>query len=81
VTLRPVHRLNLHDLFRLTVLGPGTSGQTDPSGHLPNTTADRGSSFMAIISAADLVLTTTNPVILREYHEILLDQSAQLKRL
>jgi uncharacterized repeat protein (TIGR01451 family) len=25
VTLRPVQRLNLHDLFRLTVLGPGTS--------------------------------------------------------
>jgi virginiamycin B lyase len=81
VTLRPVHRLNLHDLFRLTVLGPGTSGQTDPSGHLPNTTADGGNSFMAIISAADLVLTSKNPVILRQYHEILLDQSAQLKRL
>jgi virginiamycin B lyase len=84
VTLRLVHRLNLHDLFRLTVVGPGTSGQTDASGHSPNsskTTAERGSSFTAIISAADLVLTTTNPVILREYREILLDQSAQLKRL
>jgi hypothetical protein len=83
VTLRPVHRLNLHDLFRLTVLGPGTSGQTDPPGQLPNsskTTADRGSRFVAIISAADLVLTTRNPAILRAYHKILLDQSAQLKR-
>jgi hypothetical protein len=48
---------------------------------LLNTTVDYGSSFIAIISPADLVLTTTNPVILREYHEILLDQSALLKRL
>jgi hypothetical protein len=48
---------------------------------LLNTTADRGSRFMAIISPADLVLTTTNPVILQEYHEILVDQTTQLKRL
>jgi hypothetical protein len=48
---------------------------------LLNTTADRGSSFRANISAADLVLRTTNPAILREYDEILLDQSARLKRL
>jgi hypothetical protein len=34
-----------------------------------------------VISAADLVLTTKNPAILREYHEILLDQRAELKRL
>jgi uncharacterized repeat protein (TIGR01451 family) len=84
VTLRPIHRLNLHNLFRLTVLGPGTSEQTDPPGQLPNsskTTADSASSFVTIISAADLVLTTTNPAILREYHKILLDQSAELKRL
>jgi uncharacterized repeat protein (TIGR01451 family) len=84
VTLRPVRRLNLHDLFRLTVLDPGTSGQTDPPGDLPNsskTTADRDSRFVAIISAAELVLTTRNPAILRAYRKILLDQSAQLKRL
>jgi uncharacterized repeat protein (TIGR01451 family) len=84
VTLRPVHRLNLHNLFRLTVVGPGTSGLTGPSDHLPdgpNATGDPGSSFVTIISAADLVLRTKNPAILRAYHKILLEQSAELKRL
>jgi hypothetical protein len=84
VILKPIHRLNLHNLFRLTVSRPGTSGQTDPPGQLPNsskTTADSGSGFVIIISAADLVLTTTNSTILKEYRKILLDQSAELKRL
>jgi virginiamycin B lyase len=84
VTLRPVHRLNLHRLFRLTVEGPGTSGLTGFSGHLPdsaNTAGDPPSNSVTIISAADLVLTTKNPAILRKYHKILLEQSAELKRL
>jgi uncharacterized repeat protein (TIGR01451 family) len=84
VTLRPFHRLNLHDLFRLTVVGAGTSGLTGPFEHVPdgpNTTAATGASFVTIISAADLVLTTTNYTILREYRKILVDQSAELKRL
>jgi uncharacterized repeat protein (TIGR01451 family) len=84
VTLRPVHRLNLHDLFRLTVLDSGTSGRSDPSGRVPNSSnapADAASSFVTIISAADVVMTTKNPAILRSYHEIVLDQSAELKRL
>jgi hypothetical protein len=84
VILKPIHRLNLHNLFRLTVSRPGTSRLADPPGQLPNsskTTADSGSGFVMIISAADLVLTTTNPTILKEYRKILLDQSAELKRL
>jgi uncharacterized repeat protein (TIGR01451 family) len=84
VTLRPMHRLNLHNLFRLTVRGPGTSGLTSPAAHSPGgptATGDPGSSFVTIMSAADLVLTTKNPAILRKYHNILLEQSAELKRL
>jgi hypothetical protein len=83
VILRPVHRLNLHNLFRLTVEGPGTSGMTgasDPSPDSP-TEGDPPSSFETVISAADLVLTTKNPAILRKYRNILLEQSAELKRL
>jgi virginiamycin B lyase len=83
VTLRPVHRLNLHHLFRLNLAGPGTSGLTSPSDDLtdgPKTTGDPASSFVTIISAADLVLRTKNPAILRKYHDILLEQSAELKR-
>jgi uncharacterized repeat protein (TIGR01451 family) len=34
VTLSPVHRLNLHRLFRLTVVGTGPSGVADASGYL-----------------------------------------------
>jgi uncharacterized repeat protein (TIGR01451 family) len=84
VTLRPVHRLNLHDLFRLAVLGSGTSGRSDPPGRVTNSSnaaADRVSSFVIIISAADLVMMTKNPAIVRSYHEIVRDQSAELKRL
>jgi uncharacterized repeat protein (TIGR01451 family) len=84
VTLRPLHRLNLHNLFRLTVGAPGTSELAGPSDHLrdgPNTTGDPPSSLATIISAADLVLKTKNPAILRKYHKILHEQSAELKRL
>jgi hypothetical protein len=84
VILKPIHRLNLHNLFRLTVSRPGTSGQADPPGQLLNsskTTADSGSDFVIILSAADLVLTTTNPTILKEYRKILLNQSAELRRI
>jgi virginiamycin B lyase len=84
VTLRPVHRLNLHNLFRLKVVGPGTSGLTSASDDLangPKTAGDPASSFVTIISAADLELRTKNPAILRKYDEILLEQSAELRRL
>jgi uncharacterized repeat protein (TIGR01451 family) len=84
VTLRPVHRLNLHNLFRLTVVGPGTSELTGSSDRLPDSPDTAGhptSSFVTIISAADLVLTTKNAAVLRKYHKILLEQSAELKRL
>jgi hypothetical protein len=37
---------------------------------------DPGSNFVTIVSAADLVLTTTDPAIIRVYKQILLDQSA-----
>jgi len=72
VTLSPVHRLNLHNLFRLTVVETGSSGMTDISGNLLGDpqTGDRGSNFVTMVSAVDLVLTTTDPSILREYQKI-----------
>jgi hypothetical protein len=83
VTLRPLHRLNLHHLFRMTVSGWGMSGYADPPGQLPSSShaTANGDSFVTIISAADLVLSTTNRTILRECDRILRDQSAELKRL
>jgi uncharacterized repeat protein (TIGR01451 family) len=80
VTLSPVHRLNLHDLFRLTVIGTGPSGLTDTSGNLLDGQNDGnpGSNFVTIVTAADLVLTTTNPALLREYHKIVSSQGSIL---
>jgi hypothetical protein len=77
VTLRPVHRLNLHNRFRLTVVGSGPRGITDTSGDLlgGQGNGDPGSNFVTILTAADLVLTTTDPAIIREYKQILLEQS------
>jgi hypothetical protein len=79
MTLSPVHRLNLHNLFRLTVIGTGQSGVIDLSGNLLDGQGDGdpGSNFVTIISAADLVLTTTNRALLRAYRKIVLDQSAR----
>jgi uncharacterized repeat protein (TIGR01451 family) len=81
VTLRPAHRLNLHRLFRLTVVGTGQSGVSDASGNLLDGqgNGDPGSNFVTIVSAADLVLTTTNPTLLRTYKKILLAQREQSK--
>jgi virginiamycin B lyase len=80
VTLSPVRRLNLHDLFRLTVNGTGPGGLTDTSGNLLDgrNNGDSGSNFVTIVTAADLVLTTTSPAILREYREIVSRQSSIL---
>jgi uncharacterized repeat protein (TIGR01451 family) len=82
VTLRPSHRLNLHDLFRLTVVGTGPSGVTDASGNPldgQNTPGDQGNNFVTIVSAADLVLTTTDPAIIRAYRKIVSRQASHLE--
>jgi uncharacterized repeat protein (TIGR01451 family) len=79
VTLRPAHRLNLHRLFRLTVVGTGAGGVTDVSGNRldgQDAPGSSGSNFLTIVSAADLVLTTTSPANLRAYKKILRDQAA-----
>jgi uncharacterized repeat protein (TIGR01451 family) len=77
VTLRPVHRLNLHNLFRLTVDGTGPNGVADAFGNALDGqgNGDPGSNFVTIVSAEDLVLTTTDPSILRAYKKILFEQS------
>jgi virginiamycin B lyase len=73
VTLSPVHRLNLHNRFRLTVVGTGRSGLTDLSGNPLDgqTNGDPGNNFVTIVTAKDLVLTTTDPAIIRAYDKIL----------
>jgi uncharacterized repeat protein (TIGR01451 family) len=84
VTLRPAHRLNLHHLFRLTVVGKVASGVTDVFGNRldgQNAPGASGSDFVTIVSAADLVLTTTNPANLRAYEKILRDERAWEQRL
>jgi virginiamycin B lyase len=74
VTLSPEHRLNLHNRFRLTVVGTGPGGVSDALGNLldgQNARGDSGSNFVTIVNAADLVLTTSDPAILRAYRRIL----------
>jgi virginiamycin B lyase len=80
VTLSPVRRLNLHDLFRLTVIGTGPDGLTDTSGNLLDgqKNGDPGSNFVTIVTAADLVLTTVNPALLREFRKIVSSQASIL---
>jgi hypothetical protein len=82
VTLSPVHRLNLHDLFRLTVIGAGSRSVTDSSGNPLDGggSGDPGSDFVTILSASDLVLTTTNPVIISGYRRIVSNQAQELNR-
>jgi hypothetical protein len=66
VTLRPSHRLNLHKLFRLTVVGIGPSGVTDVSGNPldgQNAPGDTGNNFVTIVSASDLVLTSATKTV------------------
>jgi uncharacterized repeat protein (TIGR01451 family) len=72
VTLSLVHRLSLHHRFRLTVVGTGSSGVTDISGNPLNgqTTGDPGSNFVTIVTARDLVLTTSDPAIVWAYNKI-----------
>jgi uncharacterized repeat protein (TIGR01451 family) len=84
VTLRPMHRLNLHHLFRLTVVGTGPSGLTDVFGNRldgQNAPGASGSDFVTIVSAADLVLKNTIPENLRVYKKILRDEGAWEQRL
>jgi uncharacterized repeat protein (TIGR01451 family) len=80
VTLSPVHRLNLHNLFRLTVVETGSSGVNDIFGNLLGDprTGDPGSNFVMMVSAVDLVLTTTDPAILRAYKKIVSSQAPHL---
>jgi len=63
VTLSPVHRLNLHHRFRLTVVGTGPGGVTDSSGNLLDglKNGDPGHNFVTIVTGKDLVLTTIDP--------------------
>ena len=78
VALSPVRRLNLHNLFRLTVIGTGPGGVTDSFGNLLDgqKDGDPGSNFVTIVTAADLVLTTRNPAILRAWHKIVSSQAS-----
>jgi hypothetical protein len=80
VTLSPVHHLNLHDRFRLTVVGTGANGLTDTSGDLLDGRGDgdRGSDFITIVTAKNLVLTTTDPAIVRAYEKIIAKLDARL---
>jgi uncharacterized repeat protein (TIGR01451 family) len=81
VTLTPSRRLNLHNLFRLTVIGTGPGGVTDASGNPldgQNNPGDPGHNFVTIVSAADLVLTTTDPAIIRAYRRIVSSQASHL---
>ena len=83
MTLKPARQPNIHDLFRLTVFGPGTPR--------PNVAADvsngntglgePGSKVVAIISVADLVETSKNPAFLRHDNWVLGQQVRKLKHL
>jgi uncharacterized repeat protein (TIGR01451 family) len=61
VTLRPAHRLYLHGHFRLTVVGTEPGGVTDTLGNLLDDEGPGhpGSSFVTILSAKNLVLTSS----------------------
>jgi virginiamycin B lyase len=81
VTLTPVHSLNLHNLFRLTVIGNAPNGVTDTAGNPLYAVSDGVPTmdFVAIVSAADLVLTGADGAINRAYRKILLEQRALVK--
>lgn len=81
VTLIPAERLNLHDLFRLTVVGTGPGGVADTSGNLldGDGSGDAGTSYVTIVSARNLVMTTTNPSIVAKYHRIVSHQAPFLR--
>jgi uncharacterized repeat protein (TIGR01451 family) len=73
VTLSPVHTLNLHRRYRLTVIGTGPSAVTDTFGDPLNdpSPGDIGSNFITTLTARNLVLTTTDPATLRAYRRVL----------
>jgi uncharacterized repeat protein (TIGR01451 family) len=81
VTLVPVERLNLHDLFRLTVIGTGPGGVTDASGNLldGDGSGDPGTNYITIVSASNLLMTTTNPAIVAKYQRIVSHQAPFLR--
>jgi virginiamycin B lyase len=56
VTLSPARRLNLHQSYRLTVIGTPPTGITDTSGNLLDgaLTGHPGSNYVAIVTALDL---------------------------
>ena len=84
VTLRPIHKFNVHTLFRLTVMGEWTRGVTDTAGNQAvseNEPSGPYGGFSTIITVADLVVTSKNPVFLRKYDWTLAEQSAKLTRL
>jgi hypothetical protein len=65
----------------LTVIGTRPSGVTDASGNLLDglKNGDPGSNFVTIVSAADLVLRTTDPAILRAHQKIVSNQASYLR--
>jgi uncharacterized repeat protein (TIGR01451 family) len=81
VTLSPVHQLNLHHLFQLTIIGTGPKGVTDSFGNLLDgrSDGDPGSNFVTLVSASDLVMTSKNPTILREYRKIVSRQFSRMR--
>jgi virginiamycin B lyase len=72
VTLRPVDRLYLYHRFRLTVVGTGRKGVSDPSGDLMDGqgTGWPGSDLVTTLSAANLVLTPAEQTDARLMREI-----------
>ncbi len=63
VTLDPAHQLNLHRIYRLTVVGTGANGVRDTSGR-PLDGADDlvpGSNYVTELTAANLVLGSAVP--------------------
>jgi hypothetical protein len=58
VTLHPRHQLDLHDLYRITIIGTGPTGLTDPTGNLldGSGTGQSGSNYIGVLKASELVL-------------------------
>jgi uncharacterized membrane protein/transglutaminase-like putative cysteine protease len=63
VTLAPAHYLNLHWIYRLTIIGTGTAGITDTVGVLLDGagTGHSGSNYVTTLKAADLVVGAPAP--------------------
>jgi hypothetical protein len=64
----------------LTVIGTGPRDVTDVTGGPLDCrrAGDPGSDYVTMVTAADLVLTTTNPAIFRAYKEIVSHEAASL---